>query len=156
MQGGAPPAANMQTQLITCRYTAGSSPLAPPPPSLVHWHPHPINGRRHLGADTVGDRPCQGAGLLLSPVQVGFLPHFLSLVEAHVADPSSTLHGQIDLHNLAAAGHSRGAKIAALHFAGGSGRHRLGRDTPCFTLPPFDAVQRIPAVRQTVDRRRAQ
>ena len=85
-------------------------------------------------------------------MQVGFLPHFLSLVEARVADPASTLHGQIDLHNLAAAGHSRGAKIAALHFAGGCCRHRLGRDTPCFTSPPCDAGQRMRVVRPTLHR----
>lgn len=51
-------------------------------------------------------------------LQVGFLPHFLDALRAAAGDPSSPLHQQIDFHNLGAAGHSRGAKIAALHFAG--------------------------------------
>ena len=35
-----------------------------------------------------------------------------------MTDSANPLHGKIDLDNLATAGHSRGAKIAALHFAG--------------------------------------
>lgn len=46
---------------------------------------------------------------------------FLADVKEAAADPASPLHGKLDLENLGAAGHSRGAKIAALHFAGGDG-----------------------------------
>jgi hypothetical protein len=35
-----------------------------------------------------------------------------------VEDTSSPLHGSLDLTRLAAAGHSRGAKLAALQLAG--------------------------------------
>jgi hypothetical protein len=51
-------------------------------------------------------------------LQVGFLPDFLSVLSDASADPTHPLHGKIDFTNLGAAGHSRGAKIAALHFAG--------------------------------------
>jgi hypothetical protein len=51
-------------------------------------------------------------------LQVGFLPHFLSVLHEVSADPNNPLHGKIDFTNLGAAGHSRGAKIAAMHFAG--------------------------------------
>jgi len=51
-------------------------------------------------------------------VQAGFLVHFLAKMKAAVSDPSSALYGKLDLTNLGAAGHSRGGKIAALHYAG--------------------------------------
>jgi hypothetical protein len=34
------------------------------------------------------------------------------------ADPANPLHNKLDFNNMGAAGHSRGAKIAAMHFAG--------------------------------------
>lgn len=48
-------------------------------------------------------------------LQVGFLPHFLSLLRERVTNPANPLHGKVDLDALAAAGHSRGAQIAALN-----------------------------------------
>jgi hypothetical protein len=51
-------------------------------------------------------------------VQVGFLPHFLDVLRAAASHPTSPLYGKLDFNNMGAAGHSRGAKIAALHFAG--------------------------------------
>lgn len=43
---------------------------------------------------------------------------FLVALQKVASDPSSELYGKLDLTNLGAAGHSRGGKIAALHFAG--------------------------------------
>jgi hypothetical protein len=44
--------------------------------------------------------------------------HFLLELRQQVADSSSRLYQQLDLTMLAAAGHSRGGKIAAMHLAG--------------------------------------
>lgn len=54
------------------------------------------------------------------------MPHFLALLESHpntnpnpALNPTTNpLNGKLDLDNMGAAGHSRGGKIAALHFAG--------------------------------------
>lgn len=43
---------------------------------------------------------------------------FVEQLQAVTENPNNPLHGKIDFTNLGAAGHSRGAKIAAMHFAG--------------------------------------
>lgn len=50
--------------------------------------------------------------------QVGFLPYFLDVLRTAASNPTNPLHGKLDFNNMGAAGHSRGAKIAAMHFAG--------------------------------------
>lgn len=57
-------------------------------------------------------------------LQVGFLPHFLSVLSEAAGDPTNPLHGKIEFTSLGAAGHSRGAKLAAMHFTGGCRPHR--------------------------------
>jgi hypothetical protein len=44
---------------------------------------------------------------------------FIEQLQAVAENPANPLHGKIAWDNLGAAGHSRGAKIAAMHFAGG-------------------------------------
>lgn len=44
---------------------------------------------------------------------------FIEQLQAVAENPTNPLHGKIAWDNLGAAGHSRGAKIAAMHFAGG-------------------------------------
>jgi len=57
--------------------------------------------------------------LIFDKVQMGCLDQVLDnwLVEK-IQDPSSELHGKIDTGKMVIAGHSRGAKLAALHYAG--------------------------------------
>jgi predicted dienelactone hydrolase len=55
----------------------------------------------------------------LPVVQAGFMLKFVEQLQAVAENPNNPLHGKIDFINLGAAGHSRGAKIAAMHFAGG-------------------------------------
>lgn len=43
---------------------------------------------------------------------------FIDQLEAVAANPTNPLYGKLDFNNMGAAGHSRGAKIAAMHFAG--------------------------------------
>lgn len=43
---------------------------------------------------------------------------FIEQLQAVAENPTNPLHGKIAWNNLGAAGHSRGAKIAAMHFAG--------------------------------------
>lgn len=50
--------------------------------------------------------------------QVGYLPLLLVALRARAEDPTSPIAGALDLQLLAMAGHSRGAKLAALHLAG--------------------------------------
>jgi hypothetical protein len=56
--------------------------------------------------------------------QVGFLPHFLDVIRAAASNPGNPLYGKLEF-NMGAAGHSRGAKIAAMHFAGTARSHTL-------------------------------
>lgn len=62
-------------------------------------------------------------------MQVGFLSHFLDVLKAADGDPASLLRGQLNFTTMGAAGHSRGGKIAALHFAGMA--ERQGCKTCC-------------------------
>ncbi|GBF91171.1 chlorophyllase [Raphidocelis subcapitata] len=57
--------------------------------------------------------------LVPAGVQSTWAPHILDALSAANADPSSPWHGRLDASRLAAAGHSRGGKIAALHLANG-------------------------------------
>lgn len=50
--------------------------------------------------------------------QAGFMLKFLEQLKLAAANPTNPLNGKLDLDNMGAAGHSRGGKIAALHFAG--------------------------------------
>lgn len=65
----------------------------------------------------VGDAASAAAGGCLGP-QAGFMLKFLSDLKQAASNPSSPLHGKLDFDNMGAAGHSRGGKIAALHYAG--------------------------------------
>ena len=49
--------------------------------------------------------------------QVAFLDALLEKLQGDTRDKSSPLYHQLDLARLAVAGHSRGGKLAALHFA---------------------------------------
>lgn len=50
--------------------------------------------------------------------EAGFMLKFIEQLQAVAENPTNPLHGKIAWDNLGAAGHSRGAKIAAMHFAG--------------------------------------
>jgi predicted dienelactone hydrolase len=43
---------------------------------------------------------------------------FIDQLQEVTANPTNPLHNKLDFNNMGAAGHSRGAKIAAMHFAG--------------------------------------
>lgn len=62
---------------------------------------------------------------LSPPKQAGFMLKFIDQLEAVAANPDNPLHGKLDFTNMGAAGHSRGAKIAAMHFAGEGGNWHL-------------------------------
>lgn len=49
--------------------------------------------------------------------QVAFLDGLLEKLQGDTRDESSPLYHQLDLARLGVAGHSRGGKLAALHFA---------------------------------------
>ena len=51
-------------------------------------------------------------------VQVRYLDGLIKWLERENQTSSSTLHGTVDTARIASAGHSRGAKLACLHFAG--------------------------------------
>ena len=51
-------------------------------------------------------------------VQVRYLDGLIEWLENENQKSSSTLHGAVDTDRIASAGHSRGAKLACLHFAG--------------------------------------
>ena len=51
-------------------------------------------------------------------VQVQYLDGLIEWLERENQTSSSTLHGAVDTARIAGAGHSRGAKLACLHFAG--------------------------------------
>ena len=50
--------------------------------------------------------------------QVQYLEPLLEWLAHENASEDSRLHGMVDLDRIGVAGHSRGAKLAALHFAG--------------------------------------
>ena len=50
--------------------------------------------------------------------QLGFLPGLLDWLQDQTQDSTSPLQGQLDVKSLGTAGHSRGAKLAALHLTG--------------------------------------
>ena len=50
------------------------------------------------------------------------------------AAAGSQLHGRIALDRLGVAGHSRGAKLAALHFAGACCSRATCKTPPCWQL----------------------
>ena len=52
-------------------------------------------------------------------MQAQFLGPLLDWLAAQNNDSSSPAHGMLDLKSVAVAGHSRGGKIAALHYASG-------------------------------------
>lgn len=72
-------------------------------------------------------------------VEMGCLDQVLDnwLVEK-IQDPSSELHGKIDTGKMVIAGHSRGAKLAALHYAGSS------RFKAAFLIDPVDNTRDAP------------
>ena len=51
-------------------------------------------------------------------VQARYLDGLIEWLEKENQSSSSTLHGAVDTDRIASAGHSRGAKLACLHFAG--------------------------------------
>ena len=51
-------------------------------------------------------------------VQVRYLDGLIEWLGKENQTSSSTLHGAVDTSRIAGAGHSRGAKLACLHFAG--------------------------------------
>ena len=52
-------------------------------------------------------------------LQVQFLPRILEWLKEVNELPGTPAHGKLDASRVAVAGHSRGGKIAALHFASG-------------------------------------
>lgn len=50
--------------------------------------------------------------------EAGFMLKFIEQLKTVLSNPTNPLYGKLDFNNMGAAGHSRGAKIAAMHFAG--------------------------------------
>jgi hypothetical protein len=50
---------------------------------------------------------------------------FIEQLKTVISNPTNPLYGKLDFNNMGAAGHSRGAKIAAMHFAGMARSHPL-------------------------------
>ena len=75
-----------------------------------------------VGMQGASHRPCSGTYAdtdgSTACLQLGFLGAVLDWLAEEQASHKSALSGMLDLSCIGTAGHSRGAKLAALHFAG--------------------------------------